>query len=474
MARQDLNLGTNSNDGTGDKLRPAMKKVNDNFIELYSRTGGDGSQSNIGLSGNVLSSVGNLTITTNNTGSINLEDVVNLNDALNLVGPLRINTSESPTGFDLIVGGNVKVHGNTILGDSVGEDRITLNSAIASPILPALDATYDLGTPSLKFRNVYADTLNSTNMLISNVTLTGGTINNTLIGYVTPADGKFSNITVTGDSTLGNLLIRNNMISATDTNGNVELRPNGTGNVFVSTKFIVGVGTDTGDEVQVNGDAVINGLLTGNEVQVNGVLTVGNFQITDNMITATNSNGDVELVSNGAGKVIVSSKLMVGAGVDTGEAAQVNGDTIINGTLTVTGNVVLDTGTVSGDKTIVTFVIDGGLGDVISTGSKKYLGPMNFSGTITSATLLSSLVGDIEIEIRKCSYADFDAGATHPVAGDKITASAPLTLTSAAKSQDTTLTGWTTSFSTGDIFEFVVNSATTITWVEITLAVTKV
>lgn len=35
MARQNINIGVTSNDGTGDPLRDAMDKVNDNFVELY-------------------------------------------------------------------------------------------------------------------------------------------------------------------------------------------------------------------------------------------------------------------------------------------------------------------------------------------------------------------------------------------------------------------------------------------------------
>ena len=35
MARQILQVGTTANDGTGDTLRAAMIKVNDNFTELY-------------------------------------------------------------------------------------------------------------------------------------------------------------------------------------------------------------------------------------------------------------------------------------------------------------------------------------------------------------------------------------------------------------------------------------------------------
>lgn len=35
MAQQVISIGANDNDGTGDKLRSAMAKVNANFAELY-------------------------------------------------------------------------------------------------------------------------------------------------------------------------------------------------------------------------------------------------------------------------------------------------------------------------------------------------------------------------------------------------------------------------------------------------------
>jgi len=35
MAKQTINIGTVANDGTGDALRDAFDKVNDNFDELY-------------------------------------------------------------------------------------------------------------------------------------------------------------------------------------------------------------------------------------------------------------------------------------------------------------------------------------------------------------------------------------------------------------------------------------------------------
>lgn len=41
MAQQTINIGTVANDGTGDPLRTAFDKVNDNFNELYSDDAGD-------------------------------------------------------------------------------------------------------------------------------------------------------------------------------------------------------------------------------------------------------------------------------------------------------------------------------------------------------------------------------------------------------------------------------------------------
>lgn len=41
MAKQVINIGSVANDGTGDPLRTAFDKVNDNFTELYDDDGND-------------------------------------------------------------------------------------------------------------------------------------------------------------------------------------------------------------------------------------------------------------------------------------------------------------------------------------------------------------------------------------------------------------------------------------------------
>ena len=39
MGKQTINIGTTANDGTGDAIRTAFDKANDNFDELYGVTG---------------------------------------------------------------------------------------------------------------------------------------------------------------------------------------------------------------------------------------------------------------------------------------------------------------------------------------------------------------------------------------------------------------------------------------------------
>ncbi len=87
--------------------------------------------------------------------------------------------------------------------------------------------------------------------------------------------------------------------------------------------------------------------------------------------------------------------------------------------------------------------------------------------TITKATLLADQTGSIVIDIWKDSYANYA-----PDVADTITASAKPTITSGIKSQDATLTGWTTSINAGDTLRFNVDSCTAIARVQLDLEVT--
>jgi hypothetical protein len=112
----------------------------------------------------------------------------------------------------------------------------------------------------------------------------------------------------------------------------------------------------------------------------------------------------------------------------------------------------------------ISLIIDGGSA-VITTGLKGYL-EIPFACTIQAVTLLADQTGSIVIDIWKDTYVNYP-----PVVGDTITAAAKPTITTAIKSQDTTLTGWTTAITAGDILAFNVNSAAVVTKVTLSLKI---
>ena len=110
--------------------------------------------------------------------------------------------------------------------------------------------------------------------------------------------------------------------------------------------------------------------------------------------------------------------------------------------------------------------IDGG-GAAPSTGVKGYA-YIPYACTINSVTMLADQSGSAVVDIWAAAYASFP-----PTIANTITASDLPTLSSAQNSQDTTLTGWTTSISSGTVLAFNVNSASTLTRINLTLKVTK-
>lgn len=138
----------------------------------------------------------------------------------------------------------------------------------------------------------------------------------------------------------------------------------------------------------------------------------------------------------------------------TGDA---NRTLTINSDATVSSNTAIQT---------ITFIIDGG-GATITSGVKGDL-EIPFGCTINAVTLLADQSGSIVVDIWKDTYANYP-----PTVADTITASAKPTISSATKSQDTTLTGWTTSITAGDTLRFNVDSITTCQRVTLSLKVTK-
>lgn len=135
---------------------------------------------------------------------------------------------------------------------------------------------------------------------------------------------------------------------------------------------------------------------------------------------------------------------------------------------TGTGTASWDAIYVSANQDIasITLAIDGG-GSTITTGIKADVF-VPYSGTLQSVTMLADQTGSIVVDIWKVAYASYPATVSNT-----ITASALPTITTAVKSQDNTLTGWTTTVNAGDTLRYNVNSATSITRLNMVLKILK-
>jgi hypothetical protein len=125
------------------------------------------------------------------------------------------------------------------------------------------------------------------------------------------------------------------------------------------------------------------------------------------------------------------------------------------------------TGPAGPSASAIIAVIDGG-GAAITTGVKGYV-EVPYASTLTQVDMVADRSGSIVVNLWKCSYAQFDAGSTHPVAADKITSSTPPTISSGVKSTDSTLASWTKTLAANDVLAFNVDSVSTIQRATLTL-----
>lgn len=87
---------------------------------------------------------------------------------------------------------------------------------------------------------------------------------------------------------------------------------------------------------------------------------------------------------------------------------------------------------------------------------------------ITACRLFADITGSIEIDIYADSFSNYP-----PTLSDSIVASAKPEIVSDIKSEDTTLTGWTTTISAGTILRFNIDSCFGITRATLSLQVTR-
>lgn len=228
--------------------------------------------------------------------------------------------------------------------------------------------------------------------------------------------------------------------------------------------YFTGSGTASVADFTAAGRALVDDAAASNQRTTLGLGTISTQDANNVTISGGAVTGITDLVAADGG---TGRSTLTAHGVLLGE-----GTSAINQTSAGAAGQVLKSGGASADpdwaddQATLVAVLDGG-GSAITTGVKLDLS-CPFACTITGVRCLADQSGSIVVDVWKDTYANYP-----PTIADTIVASAKPTITTAAKSEDTTLTGWTTSVSAGDTFRFNVDSCTTITRLTLTLKVKK-
>lgn len=367
MAREIINIGTNANDGTGDDLRLAMQKVNANFQELYASNELE-EDTSPKLAGNLdvqnytittSTSNGDITLTPNGTGNVNLGAVI-----INGTTFSSDNSSKITLAENVDVTGNVGVSGTltvngavTSVGSLTASNFITNNissdDSTAVHINDGLNVSGSFSANSVDTNSISSS--DSSAIQINNPINVAGKVSVNTIDTnfiysgdstrVVIDDGLQVNgtLTVSSDTTIsGETTISGLRYPTSDGISGQVLQTNGAGQLsFVSLSgggggaTLTFVGDDSTGTVMNNsrtftfaGSTNISTSVLGDTLTITGpdltnYLNSTDVTVSGNTISTTQSNSNLELSANGTGTVNVNTKLMV-TDIETADSSAVN------------------------------------------------------------------------------------------------------------------------------------------------------
>ena len=497
MSKQTINVGSNQDDGTGDLLRTAFTKVNDNFTELYNEVGGT-SLSNLRFSGSTITTDEtntNIIINPNGVGKVDIQADALFNEDADITGAVTIGGNLGVTGgtslaSTLSVGSTLDVTGATTLSSTLGVTGTSTLASFTASGTAAITGTTTLSgnliaNGSVDLGDSSADTVTVTGRIDSSLVPNANNTYNIGSGSLRWATGFFNTIDVTtlsvGATVMDTISIAGNKISTNATNANIELDPIGTGIVDIRSNLTLNGNTMTGNVTgnlvgNVTGNIGSSGTSTFATVDINGgaidgttigaaAQAAGSFsQVTVDQVgidTATISTSSGDLILASAGDVSVSNKKITqlaapASGTDAANKTYVDGRTfqqITDASATTTNHVTIDNlnfadnniSSVNTNSDIVLIPAGSGTVNVASSAITNVANPSNAQDAATKAYVDAQVTAqdlDFVGDSGGAQNVDLDSQSLTVAGGTGIdTTGSAQTMTVAIDSTVATLTG---------------------------------
>ena len=264
MTRLIIDTGTLGNTATGDTIRTAMTKINDNFLEVY----GDLAASGLGGQLTNATTNGDVKIQPNGTGIVEVDQLQITDDAItSLITNGDLTLSGNGTG-SVKVSGTLDVDGGIDLTDnkitaSRSNDNLVISASGTGEVEMSSSLLVKGGTPFVKIQRT------------DNANVPG-------VSFVGSAGTAGANILFDGTS--------------------------GTANELIFQTFTVAGGIAEAFRVQQGG------------AKVTGSLDIdGGISITDNLITASASNANLQLDATGTGAIEMIPAVILMANLPTSD-----------------------------------------------------------------------------------------------------------------------------------------------------------
>ena len=127
-------------------------------------------------------------------------DILTVDETSTFTGNMTASADLS-VGGNITVTGNATINGNLTLGNA-GTDSVTFGADIDSSMIPDDDDTYDLGSSTQQWRDLYIDgTANIDSLNADTADINGGSIDGAVIGAANPA--AITGTTITATSFVG-------------------------------------------------------------------------------------------------------------------------------------------------------------------------------------------------------------------------------------------------------------------------------